>query len=73
MIDPETNRMKLEIARSILPTERDAENFVHYLIGILMNYVDEDTWAYCIGQAFKCWSELHPEELRFTRERVVLQ
>lgn len=73
-IDGETNRMKFEIAASIMPTEKDSEAFAAYMLGILMNYVDEETWSYCIGQAYKCWTEIrqtNSEGLTFTRERVV--
>ena len=72
-MDPESNRMKFEIAVAVLPTERDQEAFVSYMLGILMNHVDDATWSYAIGQAHQCWAELHPEELKFTRERVVCQ
>lgn len=58
-IDPADNRIRFQTAASIMPTEKDQEKFTQYLLAILMNYVDEDTWAYAIGQAFKCWAELN--------------
>ena len=66
-IDPDDNRMKFEIAMSVLPREKDQEDFVSYMLGILMNHVDEDTWSYAIGQAYKCWAELNPDLLPFAK------
>ena len=60
-MDPESNRMKFEIAMAILGTERDQDLFIQYMLGILMNHVDDETWSYAIGQAYQCWAELHPE------------
>ena len=57
--DPQGNRIKFELAKSILPTERDREKFEDYFLGVLFNYLDDNTLSYCIGQAFKCWSEIH--------------
>ena len=72
-VDPEMNRLKFEIAVSVMPSERDQESFVSYMLGILMNRVSDEIWSYAIGQAYQCWAELHPEQEKFSRERVVCQ
>ena len=72
-IDGDTNRMKFEIAASIMPTEKDSEAFAAYMLGILMNYVDEETWSYCIGQAYKCWTEISERKFDSARLKEMVQ